>query len=170
MIWSMPGEPPCGPAEMTAALLFRLRRPCTWNSVYSQTGQTVTVKDAGWNNIVTNGATGSFGFQASYDGSSTTPSNFTLNGVACTVNGGAPGSAAPTPPPDSAPAPPPAPRCTAAYGAVAQYGSSVAVQNADWNGAVAAGASAGFGFQASYTGSNAAPSVLYLNGTACAVQ
>ncbi|MCL5746426.1 MAG: cellulose-binding domain-containing protein, partial [Acidobacteria bacterium] len=169
-------------------------------------------KDAGWNATVTNGGTGSFGFQASYSGNNATPADFVLNGVACSGNGSPEPTAPPAPAPAPAPAPQPPAGCTAAYtitndwgsgftanvqfttpvalnnwmaawtfagnqqitnlwnGAVAQSGGSVQVRNASWNGTVAAGASAGFGFQAGYTGSNAKPAVVYVNGTPCAVQ
>jgi hypothetical protein len=50
-------------------------------------------------------------------------------------------------------------------GQVTQAGSTVTVRNADWNGAVATGATASFGFNG--TGSGAAPSVFRFNGTAC---
>lgn len=54
-------------------------------------------------------------------------------------------------------------------GTVTQSGTRVTVQNASWNGAIPAnGGTAGFGFQASYSGSNAAPSAFTLNGTPCA--
>lgn len=54
-------------------------------------------------------------------------------------------------------------------GTVTQSGTRVTAQNASWNGAIPAnGGTAGFGFQASYSGSNAAPSAFTLNGTPCA--
>ncbi|MBL7253816.1 GH12 family glycosyl hydrolase domain-containing protein [Paractinoplanes lichenicola] len=48
-------------------------------------------------------------------------------------------------------------------------GSSGAVtaRNIAWNGAIAPGASASFGFQATHTGSTAAPSAFSLNGSPC---
>jgi len=52
---------------------------------------------------------------------------------------------------------------------VTQSGTSVTATNASWNGALAAGGSASFGFLASSTGTNAAPTAFTLNGTACAV-
>ena len=50
---------------------------------------------------------------------------------------------------------------------VAQSGASVVVANAPFNAAIAPGASANLGFQATYSGSNAAPSTFTLNGTTC---
>ncbi len=42
---------------------------------------------------------------------------------------------------------------------VAQSGSSVTASNASWNGALGAGASTSFGFQGTYSGSNAVPTL-----------
>ncbi|MGC9669891.1 GH12 family glycosyl hydrolase domain-containing protein [Planosporangium sp. 12N6] len=50
---------------------------------------------------------------------------------------------------------------------VTQSGSSVTATNASHNGAIAPGSSASFGFQGTYSGSNAAPTNFALNGTAC---
>jgi endoglucanase len=47
-------------------------------------------------------------------------------------------------------------------------GPAVTVANAGFNGTLPTGGSASFGFQASYSGSNAAPSGFTLNGQACA--
>ncbi|MBM7843479.1 cellulose binding domain-containing protein [Herpetosiphon giganteus] len=58
----------------------------SWNTVLTQTGSAVTAKhSADWNaNIATNG-TQSFGFIATHNGTNAVPSNFVLNGVACSV-------------------------------------------------------------------------------------
>ncbi len=56
-----------------------------WNGVLTQTGNQVTVRNASWNNSVANGATFSFGFQASYSGTNAKPANFALNNVPCTL-------------------------------------------------------------------------------------
>lgn len=58
----------------------------SWNTVLTQTGSAVTAKhSADWNaNISTNG-TQSFGFIASHNGTNAVPTNFVLNGVACSV-------------------------------------------------------------------------------------
>jgi lysophospholipase L1-like esterase len=50
-------------------------------------------------------------------------------------------------------------------GVVAQAGTTVTVRNAAWNGAVATGATASFGFNGS--GSGAAPAAFRFNGTEC---
>ncbi|WP_261985757.1 cellulose-binding domain-containing protein [Microbispora sp. CSR-4] len=53
-------------------------------------------------------------------------------------------------------------------GTATQSGTRVTVQNASWNGAIPAnGGTASFGFQASYSGSNAAPGMFTLNGAPC---
>jgi endoglucanase len=49
-----------------------------------------------------------------------------------------------------------------------QSGKNVTAQNLPWNGSLAPGASTGFGFQATYSGSNAKPAGFTLNGVACA--
>jgi endoglucanase len=53
-------------------------------------------------------------------------------------------------------------------GALSQIGQSVMVNNASFNGNLPTGGSASFGFQASYSGSNAAPTNFALNGVPCA--
>ena len=50
---------------------------------------------------------------------------------------------------------------------VAQQGTQVTATNADWNAGIASGASANFGFQASYSASNPAPTQFTLNGVVC---
>ncbi|MFK0157246.1 glycoside hydrolase family 48 protein [Streptomyces sp. NPDC090499] len=53
-------------------------------------------------------------------------------------------------------------------GTWSQSGTSVTVQNASYNGTIAAGAAVSTGAQFSYTGSNAAPTGFAVNGTTCA--
>ncbi|MEV4831940.1 cellulose-binding domain-containing protein, partial [Micromonospora sp. NPDC049257] len=50
-----------------------------------------------------------------------------------------------------------------------QSGGTVRATNADWNGAIAAGATTSFGFLADATGANSRPTGFALNGTACAL-
>jgi cellulose 1,4-beta-cellobiosidase len=58
----------------------------SWNSTYTQSGQHVTLSNAGWNgNLGTNG-TANPGFQGTYSGTNANPTTFKLNGVTC--NGG----------------------------------------------------------------------------------
>lgn len=54
-------------------------------------------------------------------------------------------------------------------GVASQSGPSVQVSDADWNAAIQSGASASFGFQADYSGSNSLPNSFTLNGVACSV-
>ena len=54
-----------------------------WNTSATQQGAQVTAKDAGYNGSLAPGASTSFGFNASWNGSNPTPSSFTLNGAAC---------------------------------------------------------------------------------------
>jgi hypothetical protein len=57
-----------------------------WNGVPTQSGASVSVKDAGYNaNIGANGGSVNFGFNLNYSGSNAKPTSFTLNGTACTV-------------------------------------------------------------------------------------
>jgi glucose/arabinose dehydrogenase len=50
---------------------------------------------------------------------------------------------------------------------VAQSGSNVTASNASWNGNLATNASTSFGFQATYSGTNARPTEFRLGGTVC---
>ncbi|MFE7586768.1 cellulose binding domain-containing protein [Streptomyces gardneri] len=51
--------------------------------------------------------------------------------------------------------------------APAQSGTAVTARNAGWNGAVAAGASASFGFTGTWTGTNPVPAAFTLGGATC---
>ncbi|MFD3688536.1 cellulose binding domain-containing protein, partial [Nocardiopsis sp. NPDC058631] len=72
-----------------------------WNGSHTQSGQDVSVTNAGHNASVATNGTVSFGFNASYSGSNAAPSEFTLNGVLCD------GSVDPGPDPDPDPDPDP---------------------------------------------------------------
>ena len=52
-------------------------------------------------------------------------------------------------------------------GVVSQSGAAVTVRNAGYNGSLATGASASFGFNGAWTGSNPVPTAFTLNGVAC---
>jgi endoglucanase len=54
-----------------------------WNATATQSGNTVTVRDGGWNGTLPAGGTASFGFQAGYSGTNAAPAAFKLNGTAC---------------------------------------------------------------------------------------
>jgi endoglucanase len=54
-----------------------------WNATVSQSGQTVTATDSGWNGTLAPNGSASFGFQGSYSGSNAAPSQFSVNGSPC---------------------------------------------------------------------------------------
>ncbi len=57
-----------------------------WNGAYTQSGASVTVKDAGYNaNIPANGGSVNLGFNLNYSGGNVKPTSFTLNGTPCQV-------------------------------------------------------------------------------------
>jgi hypothetical protein len=61
-------------------------------------------------------------------------------------------------------------RITSAWGVTPfQNGAVVTADSADWNRAIPVGGSASFGFQASWVGSNPAPTAFTLNGGPCTV-
>ncbi|MEV6304748.1 cellulose binding domain-containing protein [Actinoplanes sp. NPDC051861] len=70
-----------------------------WNGSVSQSGSTVTVRNAGWNGSVASGGKASFGFNGSWTGSNPVPPAFSLNGVSCTggVVPSSPSSPSPSP-------------------------------------------------------------------------
>jgi mannan endo-1,4-beta-mannosidase len=55
-------------------------------------------------------------------------------------------------------------------GVATQSGQAVSVRNADWNGSLASGGTVNFGFQGTYSGANAKPTVFKLNGVLCSTQ
>ncbi|MEU7901539.1 cellulose-binding domain-containing protein, partial [Actinoplanes sp. NPDC049118] len=55
-----------------------------WNGVVTQSGSSVSVRDAGYNAALGTNASTSFGFNGATTGTNTDPTAFTLNGVACT--------------------------------------------------------------------------------------
>lgn len=55
-----------------------------WNGTYTQSGASVTVKNAAYNaTIPANGGSVTFGFNLNYSGTDAKPTGFTLNGIAC---------------------------------------------------------------------------------------
>ena len=80
-----------------------------WNATFTQNGSAVSAGDAGYNGAVATNGTVSFGFNGTWTGSNPVPTNFAVNGVACT-GGVTPTTGVPTtPPPTTAPptTPPP---------------------------------------------------------------
>ncbi|MEU8413284.1 glycoside hydrolase family 6 protein [Amycolatopsis japonica] len=55
-----------------------------WNGAFTQQGNRVSVRDAGWNGSIGTGATVSPGFNGSHSGTNGKPAVFTLNGTTCT--------------------------------------------------------------------------------------
>lgn len=55
-----------------------------WNGIVTQSGQQVSLQNAGWNGQVAPGGTAGFGFTANYSGSNGVPTNFAVNGQSCT--------------------------------------------------------------------------------------
>jgi endoglucanase len=70
-----------------------------WNGTWSQSGQNVTVANASWNGSLATGGSVQPGANFTYSGTNTSPTAFTLNGVACTgqtTGGGGTITASPT--------------------------------------------------------------------------
>ncbi|MEV4018242.1 PHB depolymerase family esterase [Nonomuraea angiospora] len=56
-----------------------------WNATISQQGAQVTARNAPYNATISAGTAVTFGFQATYSGTNSTPTQFALNGTACTL-------------------------------------------------------------------------------------
>ncbi|MFE7414908.1 glycoside hydrolase family 48 protein [Streptomyces laurentii] len=54
-----------------------------WNGTWSQSGKTVTVKNADWNRTVAAGAAVTAGAQFAYTGTNAAPTSFSVNGTPC---------------------------------------------------------------------------------------
>ncbi|WP_229069132.1 cellulose binding domain-containing protein [Actinoplanes sp. DH11] len=76
-----------------------------WNGSVTQSGSTVSVRDASWNAAVPTNGSVSFGFNATATGANPAPGAFALNGTACTGGVTGPSSPAPSSPAPSSPAP-----------------------------------------------------------------
>ncbi|RLK12401.1 cellulose binding domain-containing protein [Micromonospora sp. M71_S20] len=78
-----------------------------WNALVDQSGAQVTARNVDHNAVIATGASTTFGFNGSWEGSNPPPTGFALNGTACT--GAAPTGGPTTPPPSSPPptTPPP---------------------------------------------------------------
>ncbi|MEU3840446.1 glycoside hydrolase family 48 protein [Streptomyces sp. NPDC028635] len=55
-----------------------------WNGTWSQSGRTVTVKNASYNGTIAAGAAVGTGAQFTYSGTNTAPTSFAINGTPCT--------------------------------------------------------------------------------------
>jgi glucose/arabinose dehydrogenase len=56
-----------------------------WNATVTQTGTSVTARDAGHNGSIPANGSQTFGFQGTYTGTNPAPGGFTLNGTTCTT-------------------------------------------------------------------------------------
>ncbi|WP_344956101.1 endo-1,4-beta-xylanase, partial [Actinomadura miaoliensis] len=56
-----------------------------WSAQWSQSGATVTAKNASWNGALAPGAATSIGFNGTHGGEAPSPTAFTLNGSSCTT-------------------------------------------------------------------------------------
>ncbi|MEU2662006.1 cellulose-binding domain-containing protein [Micromonospora sp. NBC_01740] len=65
------------------SLLSGQRVTNSWNATVSQSGQAVTARNISWNGTLSPGGTASFGYQGTLSGAYSSPTSFTLNGVAC---------------------------------------------------------------------------------------
>jgi endoglucanase len=77
-----------GNALSSWALTFTVPSSVTltsgWSGTWSQSGSTITVRNAAWNGSLAAGATTSTGFQATFTGTTpAAPTGFALNGVPC---------------------------------------------------------------------------------------
>nr|MDT0656594.1 glycoside hydrolase family 6 protein [Micromonospora sp. DSM 115978] len=71
---------------LTFTVGSNVRLSTGWNGTWSQSGTTITVRNAAWNGALAAGATASVGYQGTYTGGSLpAPSGFALNGSACTA-------------------------------------------------------------------------------------
>ncbi|WP_033344414.1 glycoside hydrolase family 6 protein [Catenuloplanes japonicus] len=68
-----------------------------WNGEFTQSGTSVTVRNPSWGAALGTGASVTPGFQATYSGTNTAPTAFSLNGTVCT--GAVGGTSSPTPGP-----------------------------------------------------------------------
>ncbi|MEN3357662.1 MAG: endoglucanase, partial [Mycobacteriales bacterium] len=57
----------------------------SWNSTPSQSGTAVTLTNVSYNSTIAPGGTTNMGFQATYSGTNTNPTAFSVNGTACTL-------------------------------------------------------------------------------------
>lgn len=55
-----------------------------WNGTWTQSGQNISVKDAGYNGTIAAGAAVSTGAQFSYSGTNAAPTSYAINGTTCT--------------------------------------------------------------------------------------
>ncbi|MEU8111124.1 cellulose-binding domain-containing protein [Micromonospora sp. NPDC048947] len=76
-----------------------------WNATVSQSGSTVTARNASYNGSIPAGGSTEFGLQGTYGSSGGAPTGFSLNGVACNGATPPPTTPPPTTPPPTTPPP-----------------------------------------------------------------
>ncbi|MEV1073706.1 cellulose-binding domain-containing protein [Micromonospora parva] len=76
-----------------------------WNATVSQSGSTVTARNASYNGSIPAGGSTEFGLQGTYGASPGAPTGFALNGVACNGATPPPTTPPPTTPPPTTPPP-----------------------------------------------------------------
>ncbi len=59
----------------------------SWNAGLTGSSGAVTARNVDWNRSIPPNGTASFGFQGTYSGTNTRPSDIRLDGAACTVTG-----------------------------------------------------------------------------------
>ncbi|MEU4531234.1 cellulose-binding domain-containing protein [Micromonospora ureilytica] len=80
-----------------------------WNATVSQSGSTVTARNASYNGSIPAGGSTEFGLQGTYASSAGAPTGFSLNGVPCNGATPPPTTPPPTDPPPTDPPPTPPP-------------------------------------------------------------
>ncbi|MFF4881182.1 cellulose binding domain-containing protein [Micromonospora sp. NPDC000668] len=77
------GSSPVNGWTLSYALPSGQQVTSAWNATVSQSGSTVTARNLNWNGTLAPGGTASFGYQGTLSGAYSSPTSFTLNGVAC---------------------------------------------------------------------------------------
>jgi Glycosyl hydrolase family 62/Cellulose binding domain len=80
-----------------------------WSATYTQSGAQVTAVSESWNGSLATGGSTTIGFNGSWNNANPAPTDFALNGVACTGSTSPSPSPTPTPTPTSTPTPTPTP-------------------------------------------------------------
>ncbi|MBT0773502.1 glycoside hydrolase family 6 protein [Kineosporia sp. J2-2] len=109
-----------------------------WGGTLTQTGKHVKIVNAAYNGSLATGASTNVGFNGTYSGTNTNPTDFTLNGVAC--NGGGTTNPTPTTTTTVSPTATPTPTTTVQPGSHLDnpYVDAKWYVNADWSAKAAA--------------------------------
>ncbi|MCO8271189.1 glycoside hydrolase family 6 protein [Actinoplanes sp. TRM 88003] len=76
-----------------------------WSATITQSGANVTATNPSWAGSLPTNGNATFGFNANYSGTNTSPATFSLNGTACTGSTGGPTTPPPSTPPPTTPPP-----------------------------------------------------------------